>query len=408
MDANLGNGLSAKCVITPRLKCKSKKKELSQSLRGSKKKYVSKLIKNPQNPKGERYEYEMYYRELLISTRIIEGAKKKKYTPEWLDSRFAMIRQICEFDNVVNKDRKLDGCDLKNDENYLLLFSVNGGCKPGELEKGDTLSFKDKIGNLITGVVQTVNKDDYVVYVKQLNKTTIIKRESVIKSCGSLNKDSVLKDFLSNVKDVKMRFKYMLESLQFLHTLGIAHLDIKRDNIVCDSSGVIRFIDFGASLSLKDDNFFTEICKEMRNDKNKKFPKSFKEKLLEKIAVHTPGYVSPEFQLCSDILALKRLDAQYLYERIEEKGNVTLEKSDKDFLLTLVRHEKNLIIDMFCEQSTKLLLSDIFSLGTCFKKILKDSKINDKGLNELVSKMRNPIYTLRPTAKDCLNHKSLR
>ena len=53
MEANLGSGLTAKCVTTPRLNCKTQKKRLE----GSKRKYVSKIIKKP---KGDHVELEMF------------------------------------------------------------------------------------------------------------------------------------------------------------------------------------------------------------------------------------------------------------------------------------------------------------------------------------------------------------
>jgi len=51
MDKNLGEGLSAKCVIVPPLKCDNPDKNKKENR-------VSKIINEPAN---EKYEFDMYY-----------------------------------------------------------------------------------------------------------------------------------------------------------------------------------------------------------------------------------------------------------------------------------------------------------------------------------------------------------
>ena len=144
----------------------------------------------------------------------------------------------------------------------------------------------------------SINGEDYTINVESLNRVLTIGKRSIIRSCGVLNKKRILLDFLASLPDIRMRFKYLLESFQFLHSIGIAHLDIKRDNLICDANGICRIIDFGACLTLlgEDSEFFRKLCKKMKVSRHPDFTNKFKEGLLMKIAVHTPGYVSPEFK----------------------------------------------------------------------------------------------------------------
>ena len=59
----------------------------------------------------------------------------------------------------------------------------------------------------------------------------------MINACGPLNDKALILAFFSSLPDIKMRFRYMIEVWN-LNSVGVAHLDIKRDNIICDSNGV--------------------------------------------------------------------------------------------------------------------------------------------------------------------------
>jgi len=72
-----------------------------------------------------------------------------------------------------------------------------------------------------------------------------------------------------------------------------------------------------------------------------------------------------------------------------------------------MENKKEFVVDMFCGSEGKpaaLFLSDVYSLGTTFKKIVHDVKIQDEKLNDLISRMRDPRYTKRLTVDDCLKH----
>jgi len=49
-------------------------------------------------------------------------------------------------------------------------------------------------------------------------------------------------------------------------------------------------------------------------------------------------------------------------------------------------------------------MSDVYSLGTVFKKIIKETNIKNSKLNNLISRMRDPVYQTRITIDECLNH----
>ena len=400
---NLGSGMTAKCVTTPRLECRTQKKRLD----GSKRKYVSKIIHKP----GKQHlDLEMFYRELLISKKIADMAIST-HSKEWLDSRFAVVYESCLLDQKVNKDQDFKACELENDTDYLILFSINGGCKAGGLEVGDETPYYNKADNtLYTGVIESIKDNNYLVRLKDLGGQVVeINKHLTVRTCGVLNTKRVIDTFFSKVETLKPRFKYILESIKFLHSIGIAHLDIKRDNLISDSGGTIRMIDFGASLALTGENelFFKKVCEKMKTSKHNDFTDKFKHGLLMKIAVHTPGYVAPEFQLCTEILGNRHLNKDKVSRKISKKSKVNLSKSDNEFFKSLVKHKQKFLLDMFCgidNNSPALFLSDVYSLGTVFKKIARDGKVKNKQLKDLIKRMREPVYTKRITIDQCLEH----
>lgn len=56
-------------------------------------------------------------------------------------------------------------------------------------------------------------------------------------------------------EEVKKVFKCLVSALMFLHGLGIAHRDIKMENIVCSEDlTAIKFIDFGLCIDIAEHN----------------------------------------------------------------------------------------------------------------------------------------------------------
>jgi serine/threonine protein kinase len=70
----------------------------------------------------------------------------------------------------------------------------------------------------------------------------------VMEHCeGGTLLDVILSDKLKSISEVKRLFSQIAEGISYLHDRGIAHGDIKPDNIVLTSEGDVKLIDFGFS-----------------------------------------------------------------------------------------------------------------------------------------------------------------
>jgi serine/threonine protein kinase len=68
----------------------------------------------------------------------------------------------------------------------------------------------------------------------------------VMENCdGSNLLDLILSGNLNNISDVKELFKQIVEGVQYLHTQGIAHGDLKPENVGITSTGDVKLLDFG-------------------------------------------------------------------------------------------------------------------------------------------------------------------
>jgi MAP/microtubule affinity-regulating kinase len=92
--------------------------------------------------------------------------------------------------------------------------------------------------------------------LKGLNHPNIIKLKEVIhehchifivmEHCeGGTLLDFILSDKLNDLSEVKRLFLQIVEAISYLHSFGIAHGDLKPDNIVLTAEGDVKLIDFG-------------------------------------------------------------------------------------------------------------------------------------------------------------------
>lgn len=63
-------------------------------------------------------------------------------------------------------------------------------------------------------------------------------------------KRNLLKHCQSNPGDTKCLIKQLVEAVDYLHSRNIVHRDLKIENIMVDSRGKLKVIDFGFSIHL--------------------------------------------------------------------------------------------------------------------------------------------------------------
>jgi serine/threonine protein kinase len=188
MNTNLGEGLSAKCVITPNLKCGIIKRS---------RKYVSKIVEIPY---GDSILKDIMNNEIDISKSIKKSNKSRK----WINNNFSLINRKCPKSKLTKSIIKKCNLSLKKKNEILLMRNV--GCDSSK-------KYTNNCGDLSTPQV--------------LNR---------IKILGP--------DFIKQI------IVKLLKAILFLHSINISHCDLKNGNIVMDSNNNVRIIDFGSSINV--------------------------------------------------------------------------------------------------------------------------------------------------------------
>jgi serine/threonine protein kinase len=113
------------------------------------------------------------------------------------------------------------------------------------------IELKDDISSRLSSAIERE-----IRLLKGLNHRNIIKLKEVIEeNCnlfivmehceGGTLLDLILSDKLNDLSEVKRLFVQIVEAICYLHSFGIAHGDIKPDNIVLTAEGDVKIIDFG-------------------------------------------------------------------------------------------------------------------------------------------------------------------
>ena len=72
---------------------------------------------------------------------------------------------------------------------------------------------------------------------------------------NAINKMTKIPEYLS-----KIIFKQLIETLQYIHFLGVVHRDIKPDNILLELNNTIKICDFGISKEIKKGQLLKDSC----------------------------------------------------------------------------------------------------------------------------------------------------
>jgi serine/threonine protein kinase len=123
-----------------------------------------------------------------------------------------------------------------------------------------------------------LNKQQVDALQREIDVMHELHHENIVQYLGSEFKDNKLNIFLEyqpggsiatllqrfnrlNEKIIRSFTRQILNGLDYLHSHGIAHRDIKGANILVDLNGHVKLADFGASKKLADIASFSEGCK---------------------------------------------------------------------------------------------------------------------------------------------------
>lgn len=95
----------------------------------------------------------------------------------------------------------------------------------------------------------------YDIYKDMLNYYIILE----LCTGGSLLEKIIEKKKFTEI-EAKRLFTQIISTLDYLHSKGIAHRDIKPENILLNNLGQIKFIDFGLSAIVVQNNLFSTRC----------------------------------------------------------------------------------------------------------------------------------------------------
>jgi serine/threonine protein kinase len=355
MDTNLGEGLSAKCIISPSLKCGKMKRSS---------KYVSKIVESDENMIDS-----ILNNEIEISRLIKSGPKSQK----WIDDNFALVEKVCPKSGLSKLT--ITKCRLSANKKNTILLMRNVGCNA--LYKGS----KIRTNRGLARILKTRKKSLSIKYNNN-NKSINIDRSELIRYCGDFTNKQVLDHIkvLGNCFIKQMMIK-LLQGVKYLHSIGISHCDLKNGNIVMDSNYNVRIIDFGSSIhlsSIKSEN-----------------------SLRAKLSMFTPYFVPPELIIIQYWMNNYNKETT-ITKAFEVSGILKTPKTIK--LIERIYKNRDVIKkDLFYSKSPSIFKYDVYSLGRFLDLLYKVIRLKTPpNIKKLVDKMLEPDYKKRISINKCL------
>ena len=384
MTIDLGSGASAKCVLSPPLNCF---KKFNDS-------YISKVTEI------DRYGRDNHtvMNEIEFSKYIYSKANKKI-----INKYFALIDDFCRLKGIDFKDKDTKKkCKVNDTDEYLILYSKNGGCKT--LKKNDKILYNNK-------EVKLVNEYENSSDIKLDEKIINVDKKHIERVCGELFESSVTFNCFKNETLLKKQMKHLLNGIKFLNNHNIIHSDIKLENIIANDKGKIKIIDFGGTINLNlHNNLINNILLEY--SRYKKINDYYINSLNNIILTYTHGYIAPEIFIFTIISKYKHLSLSEIYMKVKSKLEMNTKYDDKlyQIISDIYNNFYEFVIDLFCKQKkSQIFKYDIYSLGITFNYILYNLKhkniiVNNSDLEDLIMKMIDIDYKKRITIDECLKH----
>lgn len=176
----------------------------------------------------------------LILKKIGDGTSAKVYLAlNTQNSQFVAIKAPKKFGNLRKNSGKVIGSQLVNGDFHKISTGVP---YLAQFEREVSLIRRlNKINH------PSIIKMHQVLYSKANDKAYIIFEWA---DCGSL-KASIDKKYLFTDAELALIFRQILEGLQYVHSQGIAHEDIKPSNLLIFSDGRVKISDFGIGHSFE-------------------------------------------------------------------------------------------------------------------------------------------------------------
>lgn len=294
----------------------------------------------------------------------------------------SLVKDINTDKNYVLKAIKLNDKNLQDiyNEIYILKKIAKHGCK----------------NNLLCFVEYYVDYENHVMYIV----TDVFQNSMTL--AKFINEYQERDEILSTFKLLKI-FKGLLKAIVYLHKIGIAHADIKPENILINDKLEIQIIDFGISCAKTCIVLGTLLYQspELIRVIGSKQKKSVN--VLKKGDIFSLGMV---FYLLANLTFPYPLDGDYiLNKKSKYTENMPIVRLSGASLLFSLNTFYVKIGGFLTEQDRKKIKeSGKEEPKNLIKSYYSDKYANiDDAINNLIINMMNPNVEKRPLAKHCMS-----